>query len=95
MARSREGGAPSQVQAKELSEALTQALGDLSEKHRSVFVLYSSEGLSYKEIASTLDISIGTVMSRLARARATLRLQFGIEKNDAACTLFQVEKELQ
>ena len=59
------GKAPAdQAQANELSAALAKALGELSEKHRAVFVLYSHKGLSYKEIAHILRISIGTVMSR-------------------------------
>jgi len=61
------------AQASELKAALDQALGELSEKHRSVFVLYTVQQLSYKEIASTLEISIGTVMSRLFYARKNLQ----------------------
>jgi RNA polymerase sigma-70 factor (ECF subfamily) len=62
-----------QAQANELSEALAKALGELSEKHRTVFVLYTTKGLAYKEIAETLGISIGTVMSRLFYARKNLQ----------------------
>jgi RNA polymerase sigma-70 factor, ECF subfamily len=67
------GGAAGAAQANELGEALAKALGELSEKHRAVFVLYSTKGLSYKEIASTLEVSIGTVMSRLFYARKKLQ----------------------
>lgn len=70
---SREGGAPARAQAKELTEALATALGELSDKHRTVFVLYSQKGLSYKEIAQALEVSIGTVMSRLFYARKNLQ----------------------
>ncbi|MGE0708566.1 MAG: RNA polymerase sigma factor [Planctomycetota bacterium] len=68
------GAAPvEKAQAEELREKLEEALGQLSEKHRTVFVLYTVKGMSYKEIASTLEISIGTVMSRLFYARKNLQ----------------------
>jgi RNA polymerase sigma-70 factor (ECF subfamily) len=52
---------------------LVRALGSLSVEHRQVLLLISLEGLSYREVAEVLDIPIGTVMSRLARARERLR----------------------
>ncbi|MDC3379357.1 RNA polymerase sigma factor [Planctomycetota bacterium] len=58
---------------RELKDALSKALDTLSEKHRTVFVLYSVKGLSYKEIAANLGCSIGTVMSRLFYARKNLQ----------------------
>ena len=48
------------------------AMAQLPEDQRAVLVLVSVEGLSYKATAETLDVPIGTVMSRLARARARL-----------------------
>jgi RNA polymerase sigma-70 factor (ECF subfamily) len=57
----------------ELREALEQALGTLTEEYRAVLVLRTYEDLSYEEIAHTLGIPIGTVMSRLCRARGLLR----------------------
>ena len=53
---------------------LLSAVDSLSEDHRSVLLLVSVEDLSYAEVARVLDIPIGTVMSRLARARERLRL---------------------
>lgn len=50
-----------------------RAMGQLSEDHRQVLLLVALEGLSYREVADTLDIPLGTVMSRLARARERLR----------------------
>jgi len=47
----------------------------LSSDQRAVFVLRVFEELSYKEIAEALEISIGTVMSRLSRARERLRVE--------------------
>jgi RNA polymerase sigma-70 factor (ECF subfamily) len=53
---------------------LARALDGLSADQRAVFVLRVFEELSYKEIAEALEISIGTVMSRLSRARERLRV---------------------
>lgn len=52
---------------------LQRALDGLPGEQRTVFVLRAVEGLSYREIAESLDISMGTVMSRLSRAREKLR----------------------
>jgi RNA polymerase sigma-70 factor (ECF subfamily) len=49
-----------------------QALRGMPEDHRSVLELVAVEGYSYKEAAEVLQVPIGTVMSRLARARALL-----------------------
>lgn len=74
VAKKKPGDAPREkAQASELSAALSGALGELSEKHRTVFVLYTVKGMSYKEIAAALEISIGTVMSRLFYARKNLQ----------------------
>jgi RNA polymerase sigma-70 factor (ECF subfamily) len=48
------------------------AMADLPEGQREVLALVGIEGLSYREVANTLDMPIGTVMSRLARARQAL-----------------------
>lgn len=55
------------------AELLQQALEGLPVEFREVIVMRELEGLSYKEIADIADIPIGTVMSRLARARARLQ----------------------
>jgi RNA polymerase sigma-70 factor, ECF subfamily len=52
---------------------LLQALAGLSPLQRDVLVLREMEGLSYKDIADIMGTEIGTVMSRLSRARAELR----------------------
>jgi RNA polymerase sigma-70 factor (ECF subfamily) len=52
-----------------------QALAILSEDHRSILVLREMEDLAYEEIAEVLQISIGTVRSRLNRARFALKQQ--------------------
>lgn len=68
----------------ELLIKLKESLGKLPPEQRTVFVLRVREGLSYQEISLCLDISMGTVMSRLSRAREKLRalLQNYLETND-------------
>jgi len=56
-----------------LREDLDRALAALPEHYRIVVVLADVEGLKYGEIAETLDIPVGTVRSRLARARGALQ----------------------
>src|SRR5262245_51844816 len=66
--------APDEIlELKEREFAIQQALGKLSSDHRSIIVLRDIEGFSYTEIADILGVSIGTVKSRLARARADLK----------------------
>jgi RNA polymerase sigma-70 factor (ECF subfamily) len=48
-------------------------IAQLPEEFREVLILREMEDLSYREIAEITGVPIGTVMSRLARARATLR----------------------
>ena len=60
-------------QAKEIDRALQACLGKLSPKLRAIIVLKEVEELSYEEMAETLDISMGTVKSRIARAREELQ----------------------
>ena len=68
------GPTPEQaLQSKEQETAIQQALGRLSGEHRSIIVLRDIEGFSYNEIADVLGVSIGTVKSRLARARGDLK----------------------
>ena len=55
------------------SAALRTAMENLPTEFREVVVLRDLEGLSYKEIAEVADLPIGTVMSRLARARSRLK----------------------
>jgi RNA polymerase sigma-70 factor, ECF subfamily len=56
----------------ELRERIDQALGQLSETHRTALVLCEFEEMEYKEIAKAMNCSIGTVMSRLFYARRKL-----------------------
>ncbi len=52
-----------------LTEAYERALSELSPDLRAVFILHETEGMSYRDVAETLGCPIGTVMSRLHRAR--------------------------
>jgi RNA polymerase sigma-70 factor, ECF subfamily len=63
--------------AGERDERIARAYAGLSEEHRAVLALRVVEDLSYDEIARALRIPVGTVMSRLSRARAELRSRLG------------------
>ena len=54
-------------------EQLQQALNELPENFRTPVILYYFEDFSYRDIAEQMDLPLGTVMSRLARAKAHLR----------------------
>jgi RNA polymerase sigma-70 factor (ECF subfamily) len=58
-------------------ERLAAALADLAEEFRLVVLMFYFEELSYQEIAEQLEIPIGTVMSRLSRAKGHLRRRLG------------------
>lgn len=72
----------------QLRRHLWEALADLTQPHREILVLRDYHDLSYREIAETLDVPIGTVMSRLHAARRQLRarvaddLQHALGKGD-------------
>jgi RNA polymerase sigma-70 factor (ECF subfamily) len=61
------------LERKELARELETALTHLSVEHRQIITLRETAGLSYGELAELLGIEEGTVKSRLARARLTLR----------------------
>jgi len=58
-----------------MAKDLVRAMSALSIEHRQILLLIGLEGHSYRDVAATLNIPIGTVMSRLARARAQLRVE--------------------
>jgi RNA polymerase sigma-70 factor, ECF subfamily len=66
-------GPQRQALNEELKAKMDQALGELSENHRSILLLREMEGLSYEELAKVLGIRKGTVMSRLFHARLKMQ----------------------
>jgi RNA polymerase sigma-70 factor (ECF subfamily) len=62
--------------AHEAERTLAQLIAALPQQHREVLLLREMEELSYREIAQVTQQPIGTVMSRLARARAALRSRY-------------------
>ena len=59
------------------SQAIQLALNDLPPDYRLVLVMYYFEDLSYQEIANRLQVKMGTVMSRLSRAKERIRRRIG------------------
>lgn len=75
-----EGERPDRVAAhREQVRALLDAVALLAPEYRSAFVLREAHGMTYDEIAHVLGIEIGTVKSRLGRARSALRAALGPE----------------
>ena len=63
-------------------ETLAHALDRLPPEFREVIVLREMEGLSYKEISEVVDVPVGTVMSRLSRARKRLQQALMVSDKD-------------
>ena len=79
LASNPESSAASSATAERLGVALEQLPAD----YREALVLRELEGLSYKEIATIANVPIGTVMSRLARAREQLRKRLHLKREEA------------
>ncbi len=62
-----------ELASREVQQAVRQALGQVAENFRAAVILRDLEGLSYEEIAEVLDVSVGTVKSRILRGRRALR----------------------
>ena len=58
---------------KELADKITAALEQIPEAHRKILLLREVEGMSYEDLARTLDVPKGTVMSRLFHARLKMQ----------------------
>jgi RNA polymerase sigma-70 factor, ECF subfamily len=72
------GKPEAELEARERAEKVQEAVMALGPACRAVLVLREYEGLSYQEIATALDIPIGTVMSRLNYARSQLRQSLAV-----------------
>jgi RNA polymerase sigma-70 factor (ECF subfamily) len=72
----------SQFQSVHFNETMA-SLMRLPEEQREVMLLIAVESFSYKDAAEMLDLPVGTVMSRLARARETLRAEQAIERDSS------------
>ncbi|MBI5640271.1 MAG: sigma-70 family RNA polymerase sigma factor [Nitrospirae bacterium] len=69
-----EGPSPEkELETRQMMHALQKGLAQLSPKFRTVLILREMEGFSYEEIAEVLDLSTGTVKSRISRAREELK----------------------
>ena len=62
-----------QLEQRELRECINSAIADLAPAMREVIILREMHDMSYEQIAAITEVPMGTVMSRLARARAQLR----------------------
>jgi RNA polymerase sigma-70 factor (ECF subfamily) len=62
------------VEQRRIGNRIAIAVDALTTDQRAAFLLYEAHGLSYEEVARALDIDLGTLKSRLSRARAALRL---------------------
>lgn len=76
----------------ELSALIQQGIATLPIEQRTVLVLSDIEGLSYEEIAQAMDTSLGTVKSRLSRARAKLR-DFLLERQELLPSRYRLEND--
>jgi RNA polymerase sigma-70 factor, ECF subfamily len=74
-------------------EKLQQALNELEEGFRTPLILFYFEEFSYRDIAEQMELPIGTVMSRLARAKAYLRAKLCPNAGDDTPTADATEKK--
>lgn len=61
------------IESRELKQEIKNCIMKLNEDFRTIIILRDIDGLSYQEIANILNIEVGTVKSRLSRARETLK----------------------
>lgn len=70
-------GPSDEARTNELTRRVEECLPQLNKKHRDILMLRIKDDLSYEEIAQKLGIRVGTVKSRIARARESLREKLG------------------
>jgi RNA polymerase sigma-70 factor (ECF subfamily) len=81
-------GVDSRIEAQAVRAPLLEALASLPEGDRDVVVLIAWEDFSYEEVAAALEIPVGTVRSRLNRARQTLRELLGEIGNEPVAATY-------
>ena len=72
--------APEEIARRERQIAVRRALAQVPENYRTALVLFDLQGRSYEECADILQVPMGTVKSRLSRARAALRDALGADR---------------
>ncbi len=85
-----------QVVDRFVREELNEAVAELPEAYRQVLILADVEEMAYKEVAETLDVPIGTVMSRLHRARRRLRdklSEYAEDMGETKVTTFEPRRQ--
>ncbi len=74
-----------------VDDRLKSAIAQLPEHYREVLLLWAVEGLKYREIAEIMDVALGTVMSRLYRARGILSEQLAVLASEHGIVVDTVE----
>ena len=74
------------VEARLALDEVRRAVHRLSPDQRTALLLVTVEGLSYKEAAEVMQVPVGTIMSRLARARLALQLQLDAPRSTSNAT---------
>jgi RNA polymerase sigma factor (sigma-70 family) len=86
-------GADERIDARSVRAELLEALASLPQRDRDVLVLVAWEELSYEEVAAALAIPVGTVRSRLNRARRRLRELLGVTGNERVTITCEPQRE--
>lgn len=76
----------------ELRALINEGLSTLSEEHRQILIMREISDMSYTDIAETLSINVGTVKSRLARARASLAVFLRTHGTNGISTRQKIEE---
>jgi RNA polymerase sigma-70 factor (ECF subfamily) len=78
-------GKDKKLEARLMLKRVVQAMGEMSRKDRLVLSLICVDGMSYKDAADVLQVPMGTIMSRLARARRRLYAMVNEQIGEQAC----------